>query len=86
MYTESQGYPVYMAATYGIGYKKDTPIEIVEKVEAAVIRASKKPEMAQMFAKIGLPVRVMGRKEFKEYWKGVEDVVAEVVALAKAKK
>jgi tripartite-type tricarboxylate transporter receptor subunit TctC len=83
---ESQGYPVYMAAAYGLGYKKGTPLEIVEKVEAAVIRASKKPEMAEMFAKIGLNVKVMDRKEFKEYWTGIEDVVAEVVKIAKAKK
>lgn len=82
---ESQGYPVYMAATYGLGYKKGTPIEIVEKVEAAVMRASKKPYFAEMFAKIGLPVRIMGRKEFKTYWTGIEEVVAEVVAMAKKK-
>jgi len=83
---EAQGYPVYMAAGYGLGYKKGTPMEIVNKVEDAVVRASKKPEMAALFAKIGLNVKIMKSKEFTEYWKGIEDVVAEVVKIAKAKR
>jgi tripartite-type tricarboxylate transporter receptor subunit TctC len=76
---ESQGFKVYMAAAYGLGYKTGTPQAILDKVEAAVMRASKKPEMGEMFKKIGLNVKIMTGKEYRVYWKGIEDVVGDVV-------
>jgi tripartite-type tricarboxylate transporter receptor subunit TctC len=76
---ESLGYKVNMAAAYGLGYKVGTPQEVLDAVEAAVMRASKKPEMDAMFDKIGLGVRVMTGKEYTAYWKGIEDVVGDVV-------
>ena len=83
---ESLGYPVHMAAAYGLGYKTGTPQEIVDKVEAAVIRASKKPETAAMFAKIGLNLKIMTGKEYRTYWTGIEKVVGEVIKDMKAAK
>jgi tripartite-type tricarboxylate transporter receptor subunit TctC len=56
---ESMGYNVHMAAAYGLGFKTGTPQEVLDVVEAAVTRASKKPEMMESFQKIGLGVKVM---------------------------
>jgi len=83
---ESMGYKVHMAAAYGLGYKTGTPQEVLDAVEAAVIRASKKPEMAESFQKIGLGVKVMTGKEYTAYWKGIEDVVGDVIKDMPAKK
>ena len=83
---ESLGFPVYMAAAYGLGYKTGTPQAIVDTVEAAMIRGMKKPEAAAVFAKIGLNVKVMTGKEYRTYWKGIEDVVGEVIKDMKAAK
>jgi tripartite-type tricarboxylate transporter receptor subunit TctC len=77
---ESLGYPVYMAAAYGLGYKTGTPQAIVDKVEAAMMRGIKKPEAVEMFKKIGLNVEPMTGKEYREYWTGIEKVVGEVIA------
>ena len=76
---ESLGYPVYMAAAYGLGYKTGTPQEILDKVEAAVMQGAKKPENAELFKKIGLNVKVMNGKDYRAYWKGIEDVVGDVI-------
>lgn len=76
---ESMGYNVHMAAAYGLGFKTGTPQEILDVVEAAVIRASKKPEMVESFQKIGLGVKVMTGKEYRAYWTGIENVVGDVV-------
>lgn len=76
---ESLGYPVYMAAAYGLGYKTGTPQEIVDKVEAALLRGVKKPENLELFKKIGLEAKVMTGKEYREYWTGIEKVVGEVI-------
>ncbi len=76
---ESLGYPVYMAAAYGLGYKTGTPQEVLDKVEAAVMQGAKKPENAELFRKIGLNVKVMTGKEYRVYWKGIEDVVGDVI-------
>ena len=76
---ESMGYKVYMAAAYGLGYKTGTPQEVLDAVEAAVLRASKKPEMAESFQKIGLGVKIMTGKEYTAYWKGIEEVVGDVI-------
>ncbi len=76
---EAQGYPVYMAAAYGLGYKTGTPQEVLDKVEAAVIRGAKKPENLELFKKIGLNVRVMTGKEYRVYWTGIENVVGDVI-------
>jgi tripartite-type tricarboxylate transporter receptor subunit TctC len=76
---ESLGYPVYMAAAYGLGYKTGTPQEVLDKVEAAVTRGVKKPESLELFKKIGLNVKVMTGKEYRAYWKGIEDVVGDVI-------
>jgi tripartite-type tricarboxylate transporter receptor subunit TctC len=59
---ESMGYKVNMAAAYGLGYKVGTPQAVLDAVEAAVIRGSKKPEMAESFQKIGLGVKIMTGK------------------------
>lgn len=83
---ESQGYPVYMAAAYGLGYKTGTPQAVIDKVEAAVIRGAKKPENVELFKKIGLNVKVMTGKEYRVYWTGIEDVVGDVVKGMAAKK
>lgn len=83
---ESLGFPVYMAAAYGLGYKTGTPQAIVDTVEAAMIRGLKKPEAAAVFAKIGLNIKVMTGKEYRTYWKGIEDVVGEVIKDMKAAK
>ncbi len=76
---ESMGYNVHMAAAYGLGFKTGTPQEILDVVEAAVIRASKKAEMVESFQKIGLGVKVMTGKEYRAYWTGIENVVGDVV-------
>lgn len=76
---ESLGFPVYMAAAYGLGYKTGTPQEVVNKVEAALVNGLKKPENAEMLKKIGLNAKVMAGKEYREYWTGVEKVVGEVI-------
>ena len=76
---ESLGYPVYMAAAYGLGYKTGTPQEIVDKVEAAMVKGVQKPENAELFKKIGLNAKVMSGKEYHEYWLGIEKVVGEVI-------
>lgn len=76
---ESQGYPVYMAAAYGLGYKTGTPQEIVDQVEAAMMRGAKKPENAELYKKVGLVAKVMNGKEYREYWTGIEKVVGEVI-------
>ena len=76
---ESQGYPVYMAAAYGLGYKTGTPQEVLDTVEAAIARGVKKPENVELFKKIGLNVKLMTGKEYREYWKGIEDVVGDVI-------
>ena len=73
------GYNVHMAAAYGLGFKTGTPQEILDVVEAAVIRASKKAEMVESFQKIGLGVKVMTGKEYRAYWTGIENVVGDVV-------
>jgi tripartite-type tricarboxylate transporter receptor subunit TctC len=83
---ESMGYKVHMAAAYGLGFKTGTPQEILDAVEAAVMRASKKPEMAEGFQKIGLGVKIMTGKEYTAYWKGIEDVVGDVIKDMPAKK
>lgn len=83
---ESLGFPVYMAAAYGLGYKTGTPQAIVDKVEAAMLRGLKKPEAAALFAKIGLNVKAMTGKEYLTYWKGIEDVVGDVIKTSKAAK
>jgi len=77
--SESLGYKVNMAAGYGLGFKTGTPQEVLDAVEAAVTRGSKKPEMVESFQKIGLGIRVMTGKQYSVYWKGIEDVVREVV-------
>lgn len=77
---ESLGYPVHMAAAYGLGYKTGTPQEIVDTVEAAMLRGIKKPEAVDLFKKIGLNVEPMTGKEYREYWTGIEKVVGEVIA------
>jgi tripartite-type tricarboxylate transporter receptor subunit TctC len=77
---ESLGYPVYMAAAYGLGYKTGTNPEAVQKVEAALISGLKKPENQELLKKIGLNAKVMNGKEYREYWTGVEKVVGEVIA------
>ncbi len=82
---ESQGYPVYMAAAYGLGYKTGTPQEVLDKVEAAVIRGAKKPENVELFKKIGLNVKVMTGKEYRVYWTGIEEVVGDVIKAMPAK-
>jgi tripartite-type tricarboxylate transporter receptor subunit TctC len=74
-----QGYPVYMSAGYGLGYKTGTPQAVVDKVEAAMLRGVKKPENAALFQKIGLVPKPMNGKEYRTYWKGIEDVVGEVI-------
>lgn len=76
---ESLGFPVHMAAAYGLGYKTGTPQEIVDKVEAALLRGVKKPESAELFKKVGLSPKVMTGKEYREYWTGIEKVVGEVI-------
>jgi tripartite-type tricarboxylate transporter receptor subunit TctC len=76
---ESLGYPVYMAAAYGLGYKTGTSQEIVNKVEAALVRGVKKPENLELFKKIGLNAKVMTGKEYRKYWTGIEKVVGEVI-------
>jgi tripartite-type tricarboxylate transporter receptor subunit TctC len=83
---ESQGYKVYMAAAYGLGFKTGTPQEVLDKVEAAVVRAAKKPETREKFQKIGLGMKIMTGKQYRVYWKGIEDVVGEVVKDMAAKK
>jgi tripartite-type tricarboxylate transporter receptor subunit TctC len=83
---ESLGYPVYMAAAYGLGYKTGTPQEVLDTVEAAVIRGVKKPENVELFKKIGLNVKVMTGKEYRVYWKGIEDVVGDVIKAMPASK
>ena len=82
---ESQGYPVYMAAAYGLGYKTGTPQEVLDKVEAAVMRGAKKPESIELFKKIGLNVKVMSGKEYRAYWNGIEAVVGDVIKAMPAK-
>ncbi len=76
---ESQGYPVYMAAAYGLGYKTGTPQEVLDTVEAAIARGVKKPENVELFKKIGLNVKYMSSKEYRVYWQGIEDVVGDVI-------
>ncbi|HSB68658.1 MAG TPA: tripartite tricarboxylate transporter substrate binding protein [Candidatus Methylomirabilis sp.] len=76
---ESLGFPVHMAAAYGLGYKTGTPQEVLDRVEAALIRGVKKPENAELFKKIGLSATVMTGKEYREYWTGIEKVVGEVI-------
>ena len=83
---ESQGYPVYMAAAYGLGYKTGTPQEIVDQVEAAMMRGAKKPENAELYKKVGLVAKVMNGKEYRVYWKGIEDVVGDVIKSMPVKK
>lgn len=83
---ESLGFPVNMAAAYGLGYKTGTPQAIVDKVEAAMLRGLKKPEAVAIFAKIGLNVKAMTGKEYLTYWKGIEDVVGDVIKTSKAAK
>jgi tripartite-type tricarboxylate transporter receptor subunit TctC len=77
---ESLGYPVYMAAAYGLGFKTGTPQAIVDKVEKAMFSGLKKPETVELFKKIGLNVDPMNGKEYREYWTGIEKVVGEVLA------
>ena len=81
---ESLGFPVYMAAAYGLGYKTGTPQAIVDTVEAAMLQGLKKPEAAAVFAKIGLNVKAMNGKDYRTYWKGIEDVVGDVIKSSKA--
>jgi tripartite-type tricarboxylate transporter receptor subunit TctC len=73
-----------MAAAYGLGYKTGTPQAIVDAVEAAMLQGLKKPEAAAVFAKIGLNVKPMNGKEYRTYWKGIEDVVGDVIKSSKA--
>jgi tripartite-type tricarboxylate transporter receptor subunit TctC len=83
---ESLGFPVYMAAAYGLGYKTGTPQAIVDKVEAAMLQGLKKPEAAAIFGKIGLNVKAMTGKEYLTYWKGIEAVVGDVIKTSKEAK
>jgi tripartite-type tricarboxylate transporter receptor subunit TctC len=84
---ESLGYKIYMSSGFGLGFKTGTPKEVVDAVTAAVQRAAKTPEMQEMFRKIGLGVKVMTGKEYADYWKYHESVVADVIAdLKKLKK
>jgi len=76
----SLGFPVHMAAAYGLGYKTGTPQEVIDKVEAALVQGLKKPENAELFKKIGLNAQVMTGKEYREYWTGIEKVVGEVIS------
>jgi tripartite-type tricarboxylate transporter receptor subunit TctC len=83
---ESLGFPVYMAAAYGLGYKTGTPQAIVDKVEAAMLQGLKKPEAAAIFGKIGLNVKALTGKEYLTYWKGIEAVVGDVIKTSKEAK
>jgi tripartite-type tricarboxylate transporter receptor subunit TctC len=83
---ESQGVPVFMAAAYGLGYKTGTPQEIVDQVEAAMMRGAKKPENAELYKKVGLIAKVMNGKDYRVYWKGIEDVVGDVIKSMPVKK
>ncbi len=51
-----------------------------------MLRGLKKPEAAAVFAKIGLNVKAMNGKEYRAYWKGIEDVVGDVIKTSKAAK
>jgi hypothetical protein len=50
------------------------------------MRGAKKPENAELFKKIGLNVKVMTGKEYRVYWKGIEDVVGDVLKEMATKK
>lgn len=76
---EEQGYPVRMAAAYGLGFKTGTPQEIVDKMEAALMQGMKKSENAQLFTRIGLKPKVMSGKEYRGYWTEIENVFTEVL-------
>ena len=67
---ESLGYKVYMAAAYGLGYKTGTPQEVLDAVEAAVMRASKKPEMADVVPEDRPGRKVMTGKEYHRLLEG----------------
>ena len=83
---EAQGFPVHMAAAYGLGYKTGTPQEIVTAVETAMLRGVKKPENAGLFQKVGLVAKPMNGKEYREYWTGIEKVVGDVIKAMPVKK
>lgn len=62
-----QGYDLEFSIWTGIGAPKDTPDEIVEQLEKAVLTALASPEFKDIVKRYGIDIQAMGGKDFAEF-------------------
>jgi len=70
----------------GIAVRKDTPDDIVKKLEDAFVKAGQNQEFKEFAEKYGVTVNVLGAKDFDAYMEEQDNMVAKAMDLIGMKK
>ncbi|MFD2639155.1 Bug family tripartite tricarboxylate transporter substrate binding protein [Piscibacillus salipiscarius] len=75
-----KGYDLTMGINRGYVAPKDTPPEIVEKLEKALEETSKDEDYIKAVENVGASVNFMGTEEYKEYLDKQDKVISDIIS------